>query len=84
MTTIDITPQVKKQLEQVLLRVYEEQEITLEKLKYFLEKTYFWYIIKNKMKEQQIPIEQLLMIKEITPVNILKLHSDPEKVKSLK
>ena len=70
--------------EQVLLRVYEEQEITLEQLKQFFEKTYFWYIIKDKMKEQQIPIEQLLMIKEITPVNILKLHSDPKKVKVLK
>jgi len=70
--------------EQVLLRIYEEQEITLEQLKQFFEKTYFWYIIKNKMKEQQIPIEQLLMIKEITPVNILKLHSDPKKVRVLK
>ncbi|KKL54545.1 hypothetical protein LCGC14_2264350, partial [marine sediment metagenome] len=70
--------------EQVLLRVYEGQEITLEQLKQFFEKIYFWYIIKSKMKEQQIPIEQLLMIKEITPVNILKLHSDPKKVKVLK
>ncbi|KKK66291.1 hypothetical protein LCGC14_2965590, partial [marine sediment metagenome] len=34
--------------EQVLLRVYEEQEITLEQLKQFFEKTYFWYIIKSK------------------------------------
>ncbi|MCK4780191.1 MAG: hypothetical protein KAT57_08385, partial [Candidatus Lokiarchaeota archaeon] len=28
--------------EQVLLRVYEEKRITLEKLKEFFEKTYFW------------------------------------------
>ncbi|KKM72220.1 hypothetical protein LCGC14_1422710 [marine sediment metagenome] len=70
--------------EQVLLRVYEEKRITLEKLKQFFEKTYFWYGIQHKMKEQKIPVEQLLMIKEITPVNILKLHSDPKKVKELK
>jgi hypothetical protein len=70
--------------EQVLLRIYEENKITLEKLKEFFEKTYFWYGIKNKMKEQQIPIEQLLMIKEITPINILKLHSNPEQVALLK
>ena len=70
--------------EQVLLRIFEENRITLEKLKEFFEKTYFWYGIKNKMKEQQIPIEQLLMIKEITPINILKLHSNPEQVSSLK
>lgn len=70
--------------EQVLLRVYEEGNITIEKLKEFFERTYFWYGIKNKMKEQQIPIEQLLMIKEITPINILKLHSNPQQVESLK
>ena len=69
--------------EQVLLRIYEEKTITLDKLKEFFEKTYFWFGIKNKMERQQIPIDQLLMIKEITPVNILKLHSDPKKVKSL-
>ncbi len=70
--------------EQLLLRVYETKRITFEKLKEFFEKTYFWYGIKHKMKEKQIPIEQLLMIKEITPINILKLHSDAEKVKKLK
>ena len=70
--------------EQVLLRIYEEKKITLEKLKEFFEKTYFWYGIKHKMKEQKIPIEQLLMIKEITPVNILKLHSDAKKVATIK
>ena len=68
--------------EQVLLRIYEEKRITLEQLKEFFEKTYFWYGIKHKMKEQKVPIEQLLMIKEITPINILKLHSDAKKVKS--
>ncbi len=70
--------------EQVLLRIYEEKKITLEQLKNFFERTYFWYGIKQKMKEQKIPIEQLLMIKEITPINILKLHSDANKVKTLK
>jgi len=69
--------------EQVLLRVYEEKHITLEKLKEFFQKTYFWYGVKNKMKAQNIPIDQILMIKEITPTNILKLHSDPQKVKQL-
>ncbi len=69
--------------EQVLLRVYEEKRITLEKLKEFFQKTYFWYGVKNKMKTQDIPIDQILMIKEITPKNILKLHSDPQKVKKL-
>jgi replicative superfamily II helicase len=69
--------------EQVLLRIYEEKNITLEKLKEFFQKTYFWYGIKNKMERQGIPIDQLLMIKEITPKNILKLHSDPQKVKKL-
>jgi len=70
--------------EQVLLRIYEEKNITLDKLNEFLKKTYFWYGIKQKNKKnQQIPIDQLLMIKEITPSNILKLHSDPEKVESL-
>ncbi|MHA1473084.1 MAG: DEAD/DEAH box helicase, partial [Promethearchaeota archaeon] len=69
--------------EQVLLRVYEEKNITMEKLKDFFQKTFFWFSIKKKMEHQHIPIDQLLMIKEITPVNILKLHSDPKKVKSL-
>ncbi|MFW9822593.1 MAG: DEAD/DEAH box helicase [Candidatus Thorarchaeota archaeon] len=70
--------------EQVLLRIFEEGEITIDKLKEFFEKTYFWYTISHKMKEQKIPIEQLLMIKQITPVNILKLHSDPKKVNELR
>jgi len=69
--------------EQVLLRIYEAGAITLEQLKSFFERTYFWYNIKQKMDEQQIPIEQFLMIKEITPENILKLHSDKDIVKSL-
>lgn len=70
--------------EQVLLRVYEEKNITIKKLKDFFERTFFWYGIRDKMREQKIPIEQLLLIKEITPLNILKLHSEPKKVKSLK
>jgi len=70
--------------EQVLLRIFEEKIITLKQLKQFFEKTYFWYGIKDKMESELIPIEQLLMIKEITPRNILKLHSHPEMVKKLK
>jgi len=70
--------------EQVLLRIFEEQKITIDDLKKFFEKTYFWYNITHKMKDQQIPIDQLLMIKEITPVNILKLHADPDKVRKLR
>ncbi|MFX1279865.1 MAG: hypothetical protein ACFFA3_10645, partial [Promethearchaeota archaeon] len=70
--------------EQVLLRIFEEQTITLEKLKSFFEKTYFWYTIQHKTKDQQIPIDQLLLIKEISPINILKLHSDPKQVQLLK
>ncbi|MBY8988028.1 MAG: DEAD/DEAH box helicase [Candidatus Lokiarchaeota archaeon] len=75
--------QISTLKEQVLLRIYEEKHITLEKLKDFFQKTYFWHGIKNKMERQGIPIDQLLMIKEITPKNILKLHSDPQKVKKL-
>ncbi len=70
--------------EQILLRVYEEKKITIEKLKEFFEKTYFWYIRKHKVKANDIPIDQLLMIKEITPENILKLHSSPKAVEELK
>ena len=69
--------------EQVLLRIYEEKNITMDKLKVFFQKTFFWFGIKDKMEQEQIPIDQLLMIKEITPVNILKLHSDSSKVKLL-
>jgi len=70
--------------EQVLLRIYEEKKITLDKLKQFFEKTYFWYHYKDKLKDETVPIEQLLMIQEISPVNVLKLHSEPERVKKLK
>ncbi|MCP4762727.1 MAG: hypothetical protein GY870_13190, partial [archaeon] len=70
--------------EQVLLRIYEEKNITIEKLKIFFMKTYFWYLIKKQMNVQKIPIDQLLMIKEISPINILKLHSNPKKVRLLK
>ena len=69
--------------EQVLLRVYEEKQITLENLIKFFQKTYFWFEIEENMENHLIPIEQLLMIKEISPVNILKLHSEPSKVKEL-
>ncbi|MFX0072024.1 MAG: DEAD/DEAH box helicase, partial [Candidatus Hermodarchaeota archaeon] len=70
--------------EQVLLRIYEGKNITIQKLKNFFEKTFFWYIIKEKMKEQKIPITQLLLINEINTNNILKLHSDSKKVRLLK
>ncbi|MFX1497986.1 MAG: DEAD/DEAH box helicase [Promethearchaeota archaeon] len=70
--------------EQVLLRIYEEGAITLDQLKSFFERTYFWFFIKQKMKAQEIPIEQILMIQEITPENILKLHADPKRLAQLK
>lgn len=70
--------------EQVLLRIFEEQCLTLDQLKAFFEKTFFWYNIRQTMKEQKIPIEQLLLINEITPLNILKLHTNPEVVEKLK
>jgi replicative superfamily II helicase len=69
--------------EQVLLRVYEEKKISLADIKHFFKKTYFWYIIEHKM-EHPIPIEQLLLIEEISPLNILKLHSNPSKVREIK
>ncbi|MFX0026836.1 MAG: DEAD/DEAH box helicase [Candidatus Hermodarchaeota archaeon] len=69
--------------EQVLLRIYEEKNITIDQLKLFFERTYFWFNIKHKMSDQQIPIEQFLMIEEISPENILKLHSDKERIKKL-
>ncbi|TFG28667.1 MAG: DEAD/DEAH box helicase [Promethearchaeota archaeon] len=69
--------------EQVLLRIFEEQDISIEQLKLFFEKTYFWYGIKDKISQQNIPIDQLLMIKEISPLNILKLHSDYKQLKAL-
>ena len=70
--------------EQVLLRIYEEKGITLDKLKNFFERTFFWYGIKDRMKKHKIPIEQVMLISEITPINILKLHSDPNKILLLK
>ena len=72
--------------EQVLLRIYEEKQITLDKLKQFFKRTFFWYTIQEKTKSnnKNIPIDQLLMIKPITPINILKLHSQPEKISLLK
>ena len=68
--------------EQVLLRVYEAKQISLEELTEFFEKTYFWYVI-SKQKKHSVPIEQLLLIKEISPLNILKLHSQPKRVKKV-
>ncbi|MFX1257050.1 MAG: DEAD/DEAH box helicase [Promethearchaeota archaeon] len=70
--------------EQVLLRVYEEKNITIEQLKDFFKRTYFWYRIRDKMRVQNIPIEQLLLIKEISTINILKLHAEPKKIKTLR
>jgi replicative superfamily II helicase len=69
--------------EQVLLRIYEGEQTTMEQLRHFFEKTYFWYGIKEKMSQQNIPIDQLLMIQEISPQNILKLHSDVNQLKAL-
>lgn len=70
--------------EQVLLRVYEEENISMEQLKSFFKKTFFWFCMQDKMGEDAIPIEQLLMIEEISPKNILKLHSRPENMKSIR
>ncbi len=66
--------------EQVLLRVFEQESISFNKLKNFFEKTYYWNCIKDKI----IPIDQFLRIKEITPENILKLHSNPEILEKIK
>ncbi|TXT57108.1 MAG: hypothetical protein BAJALOKI2v1_540010 [Promethearchaeota archaeon] len=70
--------------EQVLLRVYEEKKITLEELKSFFQKTYFWFLIKKQKDTKNIPIEQLLMINEISPKNLLKLHSEPNRLEKLR
>jgi len=70
--------------EQVLLRVYEEENISMEQLKNFFKKTFFWFCIQDKMGNDIIPIEQLLMIEELSPKNILKLHSHPEKMISIR
>ncbi|MFX0178455.1 MAG: DEAD/DEAH box helicase [Candidatus Hodarchaeota archaeon] len=69
--------------EQVLLRIYEEGNITIEQLKKFFERTYFWFLLKQKMRGEEIPIEQILMIQEITPENILKLHADSKRLEEL-
>jgi len=42
--------------EQVLLRIYEENGITLDKLKNFFERTFFWFGIADRMKKHKIPI----------------------------
>lgn len=66
--------------EQVLLRVFEQESISFNELKNFFEKTYYWNCIKDKIT----PIDQFLRIKEITPENILKLHSNPEILEKIK
>ncbi|MBN1801446.1 MAG: DEAD/DEAH box helicase [Candidatus Lokiarchaeota archaeon] len=71
-------------MEQTLLRVYEEEKVTLERIVSFFEKTYFWYNTKENDRMRQIPIEELLMIREISALNVLKLHSHPNKVEELK
>ncbi len=72
--------------EQVLLRIYEEKRISLEKLKQFFERTYFYHEFKNRGSRQDIsiPIEQFLMIKEIKPVNILKMYSASKNLVNIK
>ncbi|MEJ2250049.1 MAG: DEAD/DEAH box helicase, partial [Candidatus Lokiarchaeota archaeon] len=70
--------------EQVLLRIFEEKQITLEELFKFFKKTFFWYCISQEKEKAKIPIEELLMIKEISPQNILKLHSNPQIVQKIK
>jgi replicative superfamily II helicase len=62
--------------EQVLLRVYEEENISSESLIAFFKRTFFWYCMKQKLGEDFIPIEQLLLIQEITPENLMKLHAN--------
>lgn len=65
--------------EQVLLRIYEKENITLEELKSFFEKTFFFFQLKDK----KIPIEEFLRIKEMTVKNILKLHSNQKVLKQI-
>ncbi len=71
-------------MEQTLLRVYEEESVTLDKIVTFFEKTYFWYNAKDREMMRQIPIEELLMIREISTSNVLKLHSQPNKIEALR
>ena len=70
--------------EQVLLRVYEEENISSEDLVSFFKKTFFWYCVKDKMGEYTIPIEQLLRIEQITPENLIKLHANPKIITEVK
>ena len=69
--------------EQVLLRIYEQGKISLEQLREFFRSTYFWFLISKKNEEMNIPIEQFLMIREIEPENLLKLHGYPERLKKI-
>ena len=70
--------------EQVLLRVYEEENISSESLISFFKRTFFWYCMKQKMGDDIIPIEQLLLIQEITPENLMKLHANPTSITKVK
>ncbi|MHA1301831.1 MAG: helicase-related protein [Candidatus Helarchaeota archaeon] len=76
--------------EQVLLRIYEEKQISLEKLKQFFERSFFYYEFRNSSNAHSsitnlsIPIEQLLMIEEIKPVNILKMYSTSKNLVNIK
>ena len=47
----------------------------MPKLTRFFEKTYFWHVIKNKVKKNVIPIDQLLMIKEISPIDDVEFYA---------
>lgn len=66
--------------EQVLLRIYENDEISINEIKKFFEKSYFWYCLKGK----HVPIDQFLRIREIKPENVLKLHSNPKIIEKIK
>jgi len=70
--------------EQTLLRVYEEGDISSRDLVSFFKKTFFWYCMKGKMGQDAVPIEQLLMIEEITPENLIKLHANPKIITKVK
>ncbi len=70
--------------EQVLLRVYEEGNISVESLVSFFKRTFFWYCMQQKMGENAVPIEQLLLIQEITPRNLMKLHANPNIISKVK
>ncbi|MBD3256254.1 MAG: hypothetical protein GF383_14245, partial [Candidatus Lokiarchaeota archaeon] len=71
--------------EQVLLRIFEDPEISIPSLVKFFERTYFWFLVSKKRSSKwKIPIEQLLMIQQILPRNLLKLHANPRRLQQLK